>query len=111
MATRIFVTTTTPTLPIAVEVIDHGEQYTLWCSGADPDNGHECPGGLEPGDTWSSLEPAMQEAAVHVTRHERAAGLCQDCGHSLDEFVQDPHRPNIGRRYCPGCGTWWEWAA
>jgi hypothetical protein len=41
--------------------------YAIRCTG---DGGDECPGDIEPGDTWSSFENCMQEAVRHIGNHE-----------------------------------------
>lgn len=42
--------------------------YGVHCTGDGID---ECPGDIEPGDTWSSFEDCVREAVRHVNNHER----------------------------------------
>lgn len=45
--------------------------YAVTCNGDLI--GCECPSGLEPGDTWSSLGPAAGAALEHIHLHETGA--------------------------------------
>lgn len=54
-----------------VAIVEAGDAWMLACSEADSSG--ECLNDLAAGDTWSSLEPAVQDAMTHIRRHQRAA--------------------------------------
>jgi hypothetical protein len=58
------------TRQVIAEVVTLSEPdgiYMIRCTG---DGGDECPGDIEPGDTWSSFEDCVQEAIRHIGNHE-----------------------------------------
>jgi hypothetical protein len=63
--------TTTTDHRLHVLVVPLPECWAITCNGSVI--GCECPADIEPGDTWSSLEPAVQDALRHVHLHETRA--------------------------------------
>ncbi len=59
-----------PMRDMAVAVFEFGGSWLIRCNGAQ--FGIECPADFEPGDTWSSLEPAANAALTHMLNHEKA---------------------------------------
>lgn len=56
-----------PTVEV-VEISEVDGIYGLVCTGDDVDR---CPSDLEPGDTWSNLEDAVQAGLKHIHNHEK----------------------------------------
>lgn len=50
---------------VTVSTLD--QIFALHCSGDQID---QCPGDLEPGDTWSDFHAVMDAAVAHVEAHE-----------------------------------------
>jgi hypothetical protein len=67
---RIFIHAETPGSLVRAEVVTLSEVdgiYAIICTGDGID---ECPGDLEPGDTWSDFEDCLQFAIKHIGNHE-----------------------------------------